>query len=159
VGWTEEIRRLSADDRQSLQGLRCAKIDEPWAFVVEESIQRALCDEISAGIATGFGTFVGAELVGVISLIDPPGGFHEATSSLLGVAVNYRARGIARALKLTVIEEARSRGHKYLSSIVHSQNTWMLHLNDQLGANIKPRPDPENPYRFDAEYYRCVIRL
>lgn len=78
---------------------------------------------------------------------------HELEYGYTGVVSTYRNRGIARALKVTVLCWAKAHGYTLARSWSNSQNTAMIRVNQHLGFVAQPAvlwmektfTDPANP--------------
>lgn len=158
--WRDQVRLLDPNrDRAALSTFTCARLREPWAVDVEEWIRELVVDAVLSGQAIGFVCTDGEAVVGVATLFPPDStdtlgvGF----ASLLATAISHRRMGVARALKMAVMDEARSRGYRFLESRVHEDNAAMLALNRTLGADMRrllPGPEWEFP-----DHISCVIAL
>lgn len=160
MAWRDRVRLIDPDrDEGRLASFQCARIGEPWAAEVEEAIRDPLALAIRRGRSTGLGCFDGDALVGVASLTTAslPDMTTIGYSSIIATAVSHRRLGIARALKLEVMDQARRRGYPYLESRVHESNSPMLELNRSLGADMRPLP-PDASWRR-SEHISCMIKL
>lgn len=158
--WRSQIRLLDPDrDEVALGSFTCALLREPWAVDVEDAIRESLADAVRLGYSTGFVCTDNEHLVGVATLIRPDttDTLGVGYASILATAISHRRRGVARALKLTVMEEARSRGYRYLESRVHEDNKPMLLLNRSLGADMRRLPVGSGWQAPD--HISCVIPL
>ncbi len=75
---------------------------------------------------------------------------------VLAVHIDYRRRGLARRLKLALIEQARQAGIVAIISIVAWTNTPMLNLNENLGASRDYIITDVEP---DPAFCRCLIHI
>lgn len=160
MSWADRVRLLDADrDEAALRSFQCALISEPWARSVQDAIQNDVADAVRRGRSTGFVCVDGGQLVGVGTLVDAIAADMSRIgySSVLATSVTHRRQGVARALKLAVMEAARSRGYRFLESQVHEQNRAMLDLNRSLGADM--RHQPPGPDWRRSDHISCVVAL
>ena len=130
----------------------CARPGEPWAEAVQETIRTDLIDQVESSGVMAVGLFDdGGALRGVAAWriydVAPP---VLCRGDIVAVAVRDRRKGYGRALKETMIAEARAAGAVAVSSVVHRDNAAMIRLNRSLGAVVEEIPD-------DPDHCLCVI--
>lgn len=158
--WAGRVRLLDLDrDAVALRTFRCARLSEPWAIDVQDAIRNYVADAVRSGRSTGFVCTDGDVLVGVATLFEPDvtDELQMGYASILATSIDHRGQGIARALKLAVMDEARSRGYRYLESRVHEDNQAMLSLNRSLDADM--RRMPPGPDWNVSDHISCVVAL
>lgn len=158
--WRDRVRLLDADrDELALRAFRCARLNEPWAMDVQEAIRDYVADAVRNRRSTGFICADGDLLAGVATLVKPNAtdALQMGYASILATSIAHRRQGVARALKLAVIDEARIRGYGFLESRVHEDNQAMLRLNRSLGADM--RRLPPGPDWAASDHISCVIAL
>lgn len=144
-----QIRPLGEADRTALTTFACARLGEPWAEAVQQSIRDDLSDELAEGRISAVGLFEDTRLCGVAVWRIFPGTPILCRAYTIAVAVGAQRKGYGRELKQAVLEAARLAGAVAVSSIVDRRNIAMLRLNEALGARIEYREDePDTCYCF-----------
>ena len=126
----------------TLEAFPCASFDQPGSVEIERMIREELSYSLEVGLVQGEALWVRDHLVAVDawrSGRDPAvryrWGDQVWLNVVLAVHIDYRRRGLARRLKLALIEQARQAGIVAIISIVAWTNTPMLNLNENLGAS------------------------
>jgi GNAT superfamily N-acetyltransferase len=126
-------------------------------------IREELPYSLEVGLVQGHGLWVGDQLVAVDAWRterDPAvryrWGDQVWLNVVLAVHADYRRRGLARRLKLALVEEARHAGIVAITSIVAWTNIAMLNLNEKLGASRDYIITDVEP---DPAFCRCLIKL
>lgn len=146
------IRPLTAADRELLAAFTCARIGEAWTEAVQEVVRHDLTDQLLAGRVSAVGLFDENDaLCGVASWriydVIPP---VLCRSDIVAVALRHQRKGYGQMLKEAVMDEAKAAGAVAVSSVVHRDNSAMIHLNRKLGAVV------EN-IQGDLDHCRCII--
>jgi GNAT superfamily N-acetyltransferase len=108
-----------------------AALDMPVAGMIRPETVATWVDEMLAGHT--FVALSGGEVVGVAGISDRPARNGSAENNLTAVRSNFRGRGIATALKLTVAAWAAERGYRELTTWTQDGNDAMQAVNDRAG--------------------------
>ena len=121
--------------REHVEGLHvlalAAARDLPVAGEIRPETVATWVDEIVAGHA--FVALADGEVVGVAGIADRPARNGSAENNLTAVRADLRGRGIATALKLTVVAWAAEHGYRELTTWTQEGNDRMQAVNDRAG--------------------------
>jgi GNAT superfamily N-acetyltransferase len=126
----------------------CRDYRQPWTEYIEEAIR----GQIPWLLADGYqavGAWFDEQLVGV-TIYKPS--MPSWRVALVAVADGFHRRGIATAMKTSVLRTAQVMGATDVVSYVAFANDAMINVNTSLGAEI--RQDPE-----EFNQVICLIRL
>jgi GNAT superfamily N-acetyltransferase len=105
--------------------------DMPVAGVIRPETVATWVDEMLAGHT--FVALAGGEVVGVAGISDRPARNGSAENNLTAVRADLRGRGIATALKLSVVAWAAEQGYRELTTWTQDGNDAMQAVNDRAG--------------------------
>jgi GNAT superfamily N-acetyltransferase len=127
-----EIVPLASEHVEGLHTLALAAAsDLPVAGEIRPETVAAWVDEIVAGRA--FVALAGGRVVGVAGISDRPARNGSAENNLTAVRADLRGRGIATALKLTVVAWAAEHGYRELTTWTQEGNDRMQAVNNRAG--------------------------
>jgi GNAT superfamily N-acetyltransferase len=146
VGYQERL--VIADDVDALASFSCDLYPTSFTRPVQEMVQERLMDALAGGHAEAVGLWADDVLVGVAAWTVESASTWR--SAVVATRVGWHRRGIARRLKVAMLERAAEAGVVAVVSIVHWDNDPMLALNRSLGGTMRAMPD-------DPDYGLCVV--